>query len=129
LAENDAGEITWICKFCEPRVVEPSDSSDISRSLNPETPQTFKEFQDVQDTEGPRRKSISEEDTQNPKYSHTCPLIHKPESSSRDTHSADEESEATQAVKVSHSGSHGISPIAAEDLYDAIQPLSDPIWM
>ena len=128
LVDNVDGEATWICEFCEPRVIELSDSSDTSRSSSPDTPQTFKEVQNVQEARKCRSRSISEEEeeTQNAKHSlHRCLLMNKSESSSKDTHSADQVSGATQGFE----DSHGMDLITEEDLCDAIQPLPDPIWM
>ncbi|KAL9234190.1 hypothetical protein vseg_009086 [Gypsophila vaccaria] len=143
---NDDGEIRWVCEFCEPRIIELSDSTDQSSEL--ESRQSLEEFQEVEgaaQVEQPRSaldspESLYIEDGNNGQTTKEVQTLckdlvnkhykgkHRVEDkrfSSKET-SNDNLTEAFSNTVLHRS--QETSDITESDFLDTAQPLPDSIW-
>ncbi|XP_019104818.2 uncharacterized protein LOC104895438 isoform X2 [Beta vulgaris subsp. vulgaris] len=128
LEETDDGQIRWTCEFCEPRVIQLSDSTNVVSDT--ETIESFKELQD--DAEKPHCSSMSVE-AQTVRDSGTGPSTNESSfnqdlEKNHNLHLPCEYSEATR-IEASNSGSPETSSILEDDFYNTVEPLPNPIWM
>lgn len=143
MAETDDDEVQWACEFCEPRVIELSDST--KSDSDTETIGPFKDIKGPQDDAADPICPLISEEAERVTNADASPSTNNLQSFYRefekshnltkqelniigDLHLPREDSEAPGA-EVSKSGSPEASTILDDDFWSTIEPLPDPIWM
>ncbi|XP_021760979.1 uncharacterized protein LOC110725820 [Chenopodium quinoa] len=136
LAETDDDEVEWTCEFCEPRIVELSDSTNsVSDTESGELKDDAKEplhTSLIEEAQSVRNAEAGPSTNEIQLFCRDLETSHDPKRQTHkyvvgDLHFPDEDFEATSA-RAAKSGSPETSCILEDDFCSNIEPLPDPFW-